>query len=631
MTTLPGSTNFLFLTPVDAQLARLGALAEWSLHVDPPTTILKLRQYTEVLTRFVAARQGALTLDNEPFADLLYRLQRRRLLPAKAADVCHHLRRLGNAAAHENKGTAAQALSCLKLARELGVWLHRTFVPDPGFTAGPFAPPPMPRDVSNELSAQIENLRARLADSETAAVTAAREAEEARRSSESAQEQARREREERVVWEQLASEEEAARARAEAALRALQIAHAEMAPTEKAAIVATASEAADQIVVDEADTRVLVDAQLVAAGWEADTLRVRYSLGTRPEPRRAMAIAEWPTETGPADYALFIDKRCVGIVEAKRSATAIPAVLEQAKRYARAIQLATGHAARDAPFIHGLDDSFRVPFVFATNGRPYLRQLETQSGIWAWDARQATNRAVALPDWFTPRDLTERLEQEVVPSGFAEDPANLPGIRPYQQRAIATVEAAISDGRREILVAMATGTGKTMTCIALMYRLLKAKRFRRILFLVDRTALGEQTETALENVEIEGLLKFAQIYNIAGLDKRVPDAEDRVQIATIQSLVRRVLEESEDDRRVPRPSPGLYDLIVVDEAHRGYTLDAEMREGDLAFRDTLDYLSRYRRVLEHARRARNSRFHVGRLPDAYQPRLSAHTVEHLLQ
>ncbi len=141
---------------------------------------------------------------------------------------------------------------------------------------------------------------------------------------------------------------------------------------------------------------------------------------------------------------------------------------------------------------------------------------------------------------------------------------------------------------------MATGTGKTLTCIALMYRLLRQKRFRRILFLVDRTALGEQTETALDNVEVEGLYKFSQVYNVAGLEKRIPDAEDRVHVATVQSLARRVLEEGG-----PRPSPGLYDLIVVDEAHRGYTLDAEMREGDLAFRDTHDYLSRYRRVLEH--------------------------------
>ena len=77
----------------------------------------------------------------------------------------------------------------------------------------------------------------------------------------------------------------------------------------KAELLSAAASAADRIVVDEADTRVLIDAQLAAAGWEADTLRLRYSRGTRPDRRRAMAIAEWPTETGPADYALFKEGR----------------------------------------------------------------------------------------------------------------------------------------------------------------------------------------------------------------------------------------------------------------------------------------------------------------------------------
>jgi type I restriction enzyme R subunit len=590
----PVSENFAFLSRTDTQLARLGALAEWSFHVDPPTTIQKLRLFTELLVRFVAARQGALPLPNEPFADLLIRLQRSRVLPEKAANVCHHLRRLGNLATHENKGTAAQALSCLKLARELGLWLHRTFAPDPAFSPTSFVPPQPPRDISAELAAQIESLRTQLAASETAAASAARDAEEARRASETAAERAQREGEERALWEKLASEEESARIRVEAELRALQTANADKPPGERAELVLAAATAADRIIVDEADTRVLIDAQLVAAGWEADTLRLRYSLGTRPDRRRAIAIAEWPTETGPADYALFRDGLCLGIVEAKRSATTVPAALEQAKRYARGILLEPDQLALDAPFTHGLDETFRVPFVFATNARPYMRQLETQSGIWTWDARRATNRPSALPDWFSPRDLAERLEQEIAPSGFAEDPADLPGIRPYQRAAIAAIEAAIADGRREILVAMATGTGKTLTCIALMYRFLKLKRFRRILFLVDRTALGDQTETALDNAEVEGFLKFAQVYNVAGLDKRLPDAQDRVHVATVQSLARRILDDSDD-----RPSPGLYDLIVVDEAHRGYTLDAEMRESDLVFRDTVDYLSRYRRVLDH--------------------------------
>jgi type I restriction enzyme R subunit len=166
------SENFAFLSHTDERLARLGALAEWSLQVDPPTTIQKLRIFTEVLARFVAARQGMLSVPDETFADLLTRLRRTRLLPDKAAEVCHHLRRLGNVAIHENRGTAAQALLCLKLARELGIWLYRTFTPDPAFFSRSFRTPELPSDISAELAAQAEALRAKVAASETAAAIA---------------------------------------------------------------------------------------------------------------------------------------------------------------------------------------------------------------------------------------------------------------------------------------------------------------------------------------------------------------------------------------------------------------------------------------------------------------------------
>ena len=159
----------------------------------------------------------------------------------------------------------------------------------------------MPREISAELAAQVEALRAKLTASEGAAAAAARALEEVQRASETAQERAKRESEERALWEKLASEEEAARVRVEAELRAIQAANVDKPPVEQAELLSAAKSAADRIVVDEADTRVLIDAQLVAAGWEADTLRLRHSRGSRPDRRRAMAIAEWPTDTGPAE------------------------------------------------------------------------------------------------------------------------------------------------------------------------------------------------------------------------------------------------------------------------------------------------------------------------------------------
>jgi type I restriction enzyme, R subunit len=169
------------------------------------------------------------------------------------------------------------------------------------------------------------------------------------------------------------------------------------------------------------------------------------------------------------------------------------------------------------------------------------------------------------------------------------------GLRPYQEQAIEAVQSAIATGQQNILLAMATGTGKTRLAIALMYELLRRKRFRRILFLVDRNALGRQTLDAMSTTDTSGFLKFDQVFPVADLAKKFPEATDRVQVATVQALIRRIFEDPD----AVRPTPGTYDLIIVDEAHRGYTLDAELREDDLGFRNLDDYLSAYRRVLDY--------------------------------
>jgi len=169
------------------------------------------------------------------------------------------------------------------------------------------------------------------------------------------------------------------------------------------------------------------------------------------------------------------------------------------------------------------------------------------------------------------------------------------GLRTYQEQAIEAVQSAIATGQQNILLAMATGTGKTRLAIALMYELLRRKRFRRILFLVDRNALGRQTLDAMSTTDTSGFLKFDQVFPVADLAKKFPEATDRVQVATVQALIRRIFEDPD----AVRPTPGTYDLIIVDEAHRGYTLDAELREDDLGFRNLDDYLSAYRRVLDY--------------------------------
>ena len=147
-----------------------------------------------------------------------------------------------------------------------------------------------------------------------------------------------------------------------------------------------------------------------------------------------------------------------------------------------------------------------------------------------------------------------------------------------------------------MLLAMATGTGKTKTCIALIYRLLKVKRFRRVLFLVDRSALGEQAANAFKDTRMESLQTFADIVGIKELDEPKPDTDTAVHIATVQGMVQRALYPGEDEAP---PAVDQYDCIVVDECHRGYLLDRELSDTELSFRSYDDYISKYRRVLDY--------------------------------
>jgi type I restriction enzyme, R subunit len=588
--------NFAFLATQHRQIARLGALAERYCREDPPAALIKLRQLGEFIAKDVAARQALLLATSMTFDEVLRTLKARSALPREIGDLFYHLKRVGNAAAHEDRGTASDALMALKIARAAAIWFHQVYGGEQGFKAGPFVSPMVPHDATQELRQQLEAMREQVAASTDAEAKARLRAQEAEAERAHLAKQVGEDQEERRFWEQYASDTEQALKSAEAALAELQ-AQAKIAPPQQLDLLAEAgTRLAQAVELDEATTRVLIDDQLRIAGWQVDSTSLRHAAGTRPQYGQAMAIAEWPTKSGPVDYALFIDGRCVGVIEAKRQAKDVAGRLNQARRYARDITLAPDELPIGGPWI-GADDRFRVPFVFATNGRPYVKQLETKSGIWFWDARQPSVAPRALAEWFSPRDLEERLEQAIGDhiALVAERELGVSGLRPYQEAAIAAVESAIAAGQRSILLAMATGTGKTRLAIALMFELLRAKRFRRILFLVDRNALGRQTLDAMSTTDTSGFHKFDQVFGVADLDKKFPEAADRVQVATVQAMIRRVF----DDPEVKRPTPGTYDLIIVDEAHRGYTLDAELREEDLGFRDLDDYLSAYRRVLDY--------------------------------
>lgn len=577
-------SNFVFLSALDDQLAILGRLAESYFQDDPSTSLIKLRQFGERLTQRHAALVGCEVREGEAQVEVLRRLQYERAAPDRVLEVLHHIRKLGNAAVHDGKGNHREALACLKMAVQLGVWHVRTSTAEKAFTPGPFKPPAAPRDTNAELLEELERLR----QERNEALTNAQKAEELRQQAileaETASARHQREQSERLAWEALAQE-------ADKKLRAFVEEAKEQATSAKLSYVASANEAAGVIDLDEQATRALIDQQLRDRGWEANSVELRYGKGIRPAKGQNMAIAEWPTQHGPADYALFVGESCVGIVEAKRYRKNISAAIDQAERYSKGFSWP--HNALT------WDDVYAVPFVFATNGRPYLKQVETESGIWFRDVRLPNNLRRALVGWFGPEELISMLDVEKEKAQAALQVRSFDfgfDLRPYQEAAIREVEKTLGTEKREMLVAMATGTGKTKLAIAMLYRLLATKRFRRICFVVDRSALGTQTSDEFMSTAIEGPKTFGQLFGIKGLDDIKPDPETRVHICTIQGLVKRVLYNAEP---TDVPPIGQYDLMVIDECHRGYLLDREMSDAELSFRGQEDYVSKYRRVLEH--------------------------------
>ncbi|MEW6211074.1 MAG: type I restriction-modification system endonuclease [Acidobacteriota bacterium] len=579
-------TNFAHLREHDEQLLRLGMLAERYFADDPNTCLLKLRQFAELLAQILASRVGLFESPEESQYDLLKRLQDEGILPREVAQLFNEIRRKGNDASHALRGDHGMALNCLKITWQLGVWFHRAFK-NPAFKSGPFIPPSAPQDESEELRSELDRLtkeleQYRAAHSETTQRLETVEAE------------LKASQEDQTFWEQMAAEAEQAKAEMEARLIAQQTLAADQPKGAFTQFIRAARTAADALQLDEADTRRLIDEQLRRAGWEADSSTIRYAKGARPERGRNLAIAEWPTESGPADYVLFVGLMPVATVEAKRKNIEVSSALQQAKRYCRDFKITEDILPAGGPW-----NDFHIPFAFSANGRPYLRQIATRSGIWFCDLRRSDNLGRPLDGWHTPEGLMALLkrDEESAHRQLAAAPFEYGfSLRHYQQNAIRAVEAGIAEGRREMLLAMATGTGKTKTCIALIYRLLKARRFRRVLFLVDRSALGEQAADAFKDTRMENLQTFADTFGLKELEDQTPDADTSVHIATVQGMALRALYPK--DQPTP-PTVDQYDCIVVDECHRGYLLDRELSETEMTFRNFDDYISKYRRVLDY--------------------------------
>jgi type I restriction enzyme, R subunit len=309
------------------------------------------------------------------------------------------------------------------------------------------------------------------------------------------------------------------------------------------------------------------------------------------------AIEEYPTDNGPADYALCVNGEIVGVVEAKKLTLGPQNVLTQAQRYSQ------GMSASPYNF-----DGHYVPFLYSTNGEV----------IWFHDVRHKLSRSRKINQFHTPAALREKLEHDLdAATIWLETHANDHSwLRPYQVEANDAIEKAISDRKRKMLVAMATGTGKTFTLVNQVYRLMKSGVGQRILFLVDRRALAAQAVRAFASFEPEPGLKFDKIYEVYSqrfqggdfdeaenfdpkalphsylVDPKQGDAF--VYVSTIQRMTINLFGRDavfnigdepidEDAEKLDIPIHA-FDVIIADECHRGYST------GELSvWRKTLDH------------------------------------------
>ncbi len=301
----------------------------------------------------------------------------------------------------------------------------------------------------------------------------------------------------------------------------------------------------------------------------------------------AHAVAEFPTENGPADYALFVDGRLLGIIEAKKVGTSPQNVLEQARRYSRGATAGLGNWR-----------GFKVPFLYATNGEV----------VWHVDERFENALSSQVAHLPSPAELAARFALDptaAVAHLRTTPPSRIGRLRDYQERCLRAVEARLAVDQRHLLVAMATGTGKTFLTVAQVHRLLEAKAARRILFLVDRKALAAQAVREFNAFTTPSGFKFTQEFEVFSqrfqkedfgddepFDPKVlpqeyliapSPAHTFVYVCTIQRLARYLFgaqggfaqtggdTESDDEAdrlEIPRHA---FDVIIADECHRGYS------------------------------------------------------------
>ena len=308
-----------------------------------------------------------------------------------------------------------------------------------------------------------------------------------------------------------------------------------------------------------------IDRRLRSAGWHVqdnDALDFNAGLG--------IAVREYQTDIGPADYVLFADRRAVGVVEAKPDnwGARLTTVEEQSEGYANA-RLKWISNAEPLPFLY---ESTGQITRFTNERDPNPRSRE----VFSFHRPETLNGWTLAPCSFR--------------SGIASlPPLNPTGLRDCQINAITKLEASLKVDKPRALVQMATGAGKTFTAITQVYRLLKHADARCVLFLVDTRNLGEQTEQEfMAFIPNDDNRKFTELYNVQRLTSPSIAGDSQVVISTIQRMYatlkgEELAEDAEDENpaeqawRRREPLPVVYnaklpleyfDAIVIDECHR---------------------------------------------------------------
>ncbi|NPE28345.1 DEAD/DEAH box helicase family protein [Methanococcoides sp. SA1] len=312
-----------------------------------------------------------------------------------------------------------------------------------------------------------------------------------------------------------------------------------------------------------------IDKMLEQAGWVVQSQKnLNWGAGL------GIAIKEYPTDSGPADYVLFVDRKPVGVIEAKREDEGhhLTVVEDQTVRYA------TGK-------LKYLDND-PLPFVYESTG------LITRFR----DYRDPKPRGREVFSFHQPKAMKEWLKIEKSLRGRLLDMPNLDieGLRLAQIRAIENLEHSYKENRPKALIQMATGAGKTFTAVTFLYRLLSKAKAKRVLFLVDTRNLGEQAEQEFMKYQPQDdNRKFTELFNVQLLKSNYIASDSDVCISTIQRLFSILKgEELEDSAEMDNPNESswmqqqikikeplpviyneqipieMFDFVVIDECHR---------------------------------------------------------------